>query len=150
MILDRLDLASRYESIHPGFAAGFEYLRSTNLIEMAAGRHEVDRDRMYVVINREVGRGRDGAKFESHRRYIDIQLTLSGTDEIAWRALSDCHKPTSPFDVAKDYVLYDDPKETWLIIPPGSFAIFYPEDVHAPLGASCELIKAVLKVAVDW
>lgn len=150
LILDRLTEADRYSATHPGFAAAFHYLRTTDFTNMAAGRHEVDGDRMFVVINRQPGRGRDGAKFESHRRYIDVQFTISGTDEMAWRSLDSCSQPTGPFDEQKDFLLYKDPADTWIIVPPGSFAVFFPQDVHAPLGGTGDLVKAVMKVAVDW
>ena len=34
--------------------------------------------------------------------------------------------------------------------PPGTFAVFFPEDVHAPLGSEDDLFKVVIKIAVDW
>jgi biofilm protein TabA len=150
MILDRLANSAQYCTVHPGFAAAFEYLRSTDFSTFKAGRHEVDGERMFVVINRESGRGRHGAKFESHRRYIDIQLTIGGTDEMAWRALETCSQPVGPFNDQKDIVFYQDAAETWLTVPPQTFAVFFPQDVHAPLGGTGELFKAVMKVAVDW
>lgn len=150
MILDQLSVADRYAAMHPGFAAAFKYLRTANLGDLTAGRHEIDGDRMYVVINRQSGRGRAGAKFEAHRRYIDIQYGISGTDEMAWLARADCSQPAGPFDEPKDVGFYLDQAQTWLTVPPGSFAIFYPEDVHAPLGGEGDLVKAVVKVAVDW
>ncbi|MES2793860.1 MAG: YhcH/YjgK/YiaL family protein [Planctomycetota bacterium] len=150
MILDQLSQAGRYVATHPGFAAAFEYLRTANLAELTAGRHEIDGDRMYVVINRVPGRGRAEAQFECHRRYIDIQFGVSGTDNIAWRALADCSQPTAEFEEARDVGFFQDTAETWLVVPPGSFAIFFPEDVHAPLGGQGDLVKAVMKIAVDW
>lgn len=150
MILDQLSAADKYSALHPGFAAAFEFLRTTKLADLSAGRHDIDGERMYVVINRAAGRGRAGAKFEVHRKYIDIQFGVSGTDEIAWRALPDCTQPTAPFDAGDDYGLFQDAAETWLVVHPGSFAIFFPQDVHAPLGGQGDLVKAVMKVAVDW
>jgi len=37
-----------------------------------------------------------------------------------------------------------------LAFPAGSFAIFFPEDVHAPLGTDGFIHKVVIKVAVEW
>lgn len=150
MILDRLSEADLYSAAHPGFAAAFQYLRTTDFSNMEAGRHEVDGDRLFVVINRQPGRGHDGAKFESHRRYIDIQMTLGGMEHMAWRPLDACTQPVGAFNEQKDIVFYEDPAETWLTVPPGTFAVFFPQDVHAPLGGTGDLFKAVMKVAVDW
>lgn len=150
MILDQLSQASLYEKLHPGFAAAFEYLLTANLSELAAGRHEIDGDRLYVVINRQPGRSRSGAKFEVHRKYIDVQFGISGTDEIGWKALADCTQPTDTFDATKDVGFFQDAAQTWLVVPPNSFAIFYPTDVHAPLGGTGDLVKAVVKVAIDF
>lgn len=150
MILDRLSEAERYFSAHPAFATAFQYLRNTDFSQLPTGRNEIDGDRMYVVINRQPGRGHDGAKFESHRRYIDIQLTLGGTDDMAWRSLDSCSQMIGEFDAQKDIVFYSDAAETWLTVPPGTFAVFFPQDVHAPLGGTGDLVKAVMKIAVDW
>jgi YhcH/YjgK/YiaL family protein len=150
MILDQLSRASHYTAIHPGFAKAFEFLRTTKLDDLAAGRHEIDGDRLYVVMNRQPGRGRSGAKFEVHRRYIDIQFGISGTDEMAWLALPECSQPDGAFDEQKDVGFFKDSPQTWLVVPPGSFAIYFPQDVHAPLGGTGDLVKAVVKVAVDW
>lgn len=150
MILDRLSEADRYVGVHPGFAAAFQYLRNTDFSQLPTGRNEVDGERMYVVINRQPGRGHQGAQFESHRKYIDIQLTLGGTDEMAWQALDACKQPIGPFNDQKDIVFYQDVAETWVTVPPGTFAVFFPSDVHAPLGGTGDLFKAVMKVAVDW
>jgi beta-galactosidase beta subunit len=34
-------------------------------------------------------------------------------------------------------------------VPAGHFAIFFPEDAHAPLAGEGHLVKAVVKVAVE-
>jgi biofilm protein TabA len=152
MILDRLESAERYFPLHAGFQPACEFLRRTDFTKLAAGRHEVDGDRLFLVVNRLNGRGRAGAKFEAHKKYIDIQCTISGTEEIGWRPVQACTKIVKPYDPQNDIAFYEDVAEIWVTVPPGHFAIFYPEDAHAPLAASvdCPLIKAVMKVAVDW
>ena len=45
---------------------------------------------------------------------------------------------------------YKGPPVTWLDVRSQSFTIFYPEEVHAPLGWEGEVHKAVVKVRVDW
>jgi len=150
MILDHLANASLYEGVHPGFAAAFQYLRSHDFSSFEAGRHEVDGDRMYLMMNRCPGRGRHGAVFEAHRKYIDIQLTVSGIEEMGWARTTDCQQIKTPYNEDGDYALFSDPVLFWMKTPPQHFAVFFPDDAHAPLAAECDLVKAVLKVAVDW
>ncbi|HEY2895332.1 MAG TPA: YhcH/YjgK/YiaL family protein, partial [Pirellulales bacterium] len=88
MILDELASAARYEKLHAGFHAGFEFLMQANLASLESGRHEIDGDRVFALINRDPGRGRAGARLEAHRKYIDIQFLVSGQEEIGWRPLA--------------------------------------------------------------
>lgn len=152
MILDRLENAERYYPLNAGFAPACDYLRRTDFTKMTPGKHEVDGERLYVMLNKGPGRGREGAKLEAHRRYIDIQYTIVGPDEIGWSPLGACRQIEAPFDAEKDFGLFADRPAAWIAVPAGSFAIFFPDDAHAPMGAGadCQLFKAVMKVAVDW
>ena len=148
MVLDTLTLASRYAGLHQAFAKAFRFLADTDLDALPTGRTDIDGDDMFVIIDRQDGRGHDGARLEAHRRYIDIQFTMHGDEEIGWTALSACTAPAGEFDATKDIIFFDDAPSCWLSLPRGSFAIFFPEDAHAPLAAGAAVTKAVVKVAV--
>lgn len=150
MILDRLDRADRYAALHPGFATAFAYLRQTDFSQVDVGRHALDGERLAAILARNPGRERGGPPLESHRRYIDIQYVVSGVDAIGWRSLADCHKEVEPYNSERDIGFFADAPETWLKVPAGHFAIFFPEDAHAPLAGLVENYKAVMKVAVEW
>ena len=147
MVLDTLVQSGRYAGLHPSFARAFTFLRTADLASLPPGRHDIDGDRMYVSIDHVEGRGREGARLEAHRRYIDIQLTIDGDEEIGWSPLASCEHPT-PFDAAKDAGFFDDRPGAWLAVPRGTFAIFFPQDAHAPLAGHGRLKKAIVKVAV--
>src|SRR5581483_8700068 len=131
MVLDKLPNWPRYALLHPGFEAAFRWLTEAQLAELPTGKHPIDGDRLYVLINRDPARGRDGAKLESHRRYIDIQLTVSGDEEIGWSPLADAGPPEADYSPERDVAFYLARPQTWLATPRGTFAIFYPEDAHA-------------------
>ena len=150
MILDSLSDYHRYTSIHPAFAQAFHYLVFTDLASLAPGRHPLDGDRMSVSIDHQDGRGRDAARLEAHRKYLDIQLTIDGAEEIGWAPLASCREPAGQFDEAKDIGFFETRPDTWLSVPPGRFAIFFPTDAHAPLAGRGLLKKAIVKVAVSW
>jgi YhcH/YjgK/YiaL family protein len=148
MIADTLAHSPRYNPLHPAFARAFEFLARTDLLSLAPGRHTIDGDRIYVSIDHKDGRGREGARTEAHQRYIDIQLTLEGADEIGWMPLAGCRLPAGTYDAAKDVAFFSDRPDTWIQVPAGRFAIFFPEDAHAPLGGHGPLKKAIVKIAV--
>ncbi len=147
MILDTLSQANRYLSLHPAFARAFELLARPDLALMPPGRHAIDGERLYVSIDHKDGRGREGARLEAHRTYLDIQFTIEGHEEIGWLPVGSCAAPIGLFDEGKDILFYEDRPETWVSVPAGRFAIFFPEDAHAPLAGWGTLKKAIVKIA---
>lgn len=149
MILDTLAHAERYFSLHPNFAAAFQQLHRTDLASLAPGKHSIDGDQLFLIIDQQDGRGRAGARLEAHRKFIDIQFTISGQEEIGWKPLADCQHSTAPYSSEQDVELFNDVPDTWALLPDKHFVILFPQDAHAPLAGSGPLHKAVLKVAVN-
>ena len=145
MILDQLSNWKRYAGLHSSFAKAFEVLARKDLASLAPGRHEVDGDRIYVVVVKADGVGKPKAALEAHHRYIDIQVALAGTDEMGWKPLAVCTGGKG-FDAAKDLEFFTDASLSWATVQPGSFAIFFPSDAHAPGGGTGPLHKIVVKV----
>ena len=50
MILDQLSNAARYESCHSRFKAAFDFLRSNDLLNMPAGKVELEGQDLFVNI----------------------------------------------------------------------------------------------------
>lgn len=148
MILDTLGRAHHYQELHPQFARAFALLAELDLARLDAGRHEIDGDRLYLSIDHESGRGRDGARLEHHRRYIDIQVCLEGDEQIGWMPVDCCQKRDGEFDGARDVGFFLEEPHSWVTLRPGTFAIFFPADAHAPLAGSGAVKKAVVKVSV--
>lgn len=150
MILDDLRNADRYASIHPGLPAAFAFLRSARIRDLPAGRHAMGGPHSYVNVDEVAGRGRPGAVLEAHREFIDVQYTVAGEEEIGWRPTADCREAREAYHPERDIVFYRDTPSCWLAVPPGRFAVFYPEDAHAPLAGMGPLRKIIVKLAVRW
>jgi biofilm protein TabA len=148
MILDIIANADCYTPLHPLFFDAFKFMRTADLFALAPGRHAILDERIFAISERAAGRSRADAKLECHRRYIDIQLVLSGTDEMGWKALADCKKPMSDYSMERDIRFFNDTPAIWVKIPPGAFCIFFPEDAHAPLVGSGNIHKVIFKIAV--
>lgn len=149
IIVDRLANAEPYTGMHPRFEKAFAFLRRGDLPELAEGRHEIDGDRLFCLISDGEGRGREEAPLEAHRKYIDIQYVMAGTDEMGWKPTAACEIVEVRYDPEKDIAFFGDAPQTWTPVPAGSFAIFFPRDAHAPLVGSGRIHKAVLKIAVE-
>jgi biofilm protein TabA len=150
MILDVVASEERLKRLHPGFGPALEYLRQTNLSQLPAGCQEIDGSRLYAMVIRGEGRGHNGAKLEAHRRYIDIQYSITGADVIGWKPAATCRDPEQAYDEKSDCQLFRDAADSWVTVPQGNFGIFFPQDAHAPTAADGPIHKVVLKVAVDW
>ena len=149
MIFSSISLSPRYTALHPLFPRVFDYIRNTNLRSLTPGRYDIAGDDLFAIVEHVPGRTRAEAKLECHRRYIDIQLILEGTDEMGWKALADCHSPENDYNTEQDIQFFDDTPTTWVATPPHHFCIFFPEDTHAPLIAKGEVRKIIFKVRVE-
>lgn len=150
MILDTLERADLYAILHPRFPEAIERLRvlAGQKEQPEAGRIEWDGDSLFVVIVDAPGRKREDAKLETHRAYIDIQLTVAGCDHIGWSPLSEV-EGSEGYNKKTDLEFYTCSPKTWVNVASGHFAIFFPEDAHAPLANTGKPTrKFVVKVAV--
>ena len=149
MILDTLARADRYQALHPLFTQAFDFLRNTDLDALEPGRHAIDGERLFAIVEAGAGRARAEAKLECHRRYIDIQLVLDGVDEMGWRPTADCVQPATDYDVTRDIRFFNDAPASWIATPAGSFCLFFPDDAHAPLVSAGVIRKVVVKIVVE-
>ena len=149
MILDHLDSWRRYATLHPRFEGAFAFLERRDLVDLSPGRHPIEGERLYALVIKEDGRGRDRARLEIHRRYIDIQCTIAGADDIGWKPAAQCAREDEGYDPEKDVGFFRDRPEAWITTVPGTFATFFPEDAHAPLGGTGPIHKVVVKVALS-
>ena len=146
MILDALENAHRYLALNKGFAKAFEFLLRPDLKELPVGRYEIDGDRIYAMVSKEPGRRKEDALLETHRKYIDIQLVLAGTDTMGWKPWPSCNQPTGEYDQKADIQFFADNPDAWVSVESGAFAVFFPEDAHVPLIAPGQIHKVVVKV----
>lgn len=152
MIQDTLNNSARYEILSPRFAKAFAFLRTVDGTQVL-GRHEIDGDRVFALVQKYAPKPLDHALFEAHRKYIDVQFVHSGRETILWAPLAAMKEQTMAYDETKEATLWKlVPDVTPLHMSAGHFAILFPQDAHAPgveWERSEEVFKVVVKVAVD-
>ncbi|RAU81893.1 YhcH/YjgK/YiaL family protein [Pontibacter arcticus] len=150
MILDKLANADRYNCLHPLFGKAFDYLKNTDLATIEAGVHEIQEKQLFAIISEAAGVTKDAYKLEVHRKYIDIQYIISGTDHMGWKDLALCSEPNDPYNEIREAAFFPDKTDNWFDVPAGSFTIFYPDDAHAAMVTGENVVrKVVLKIAVE-
>jgi biofilm protein TabA len=148
MIIDHIGNLLCYRAVHPLFPKAIDFLLRADTASLEPGRHEIDGDRVYALAMETRGGGKRRARLETHRKYIDIQYTLSGEDIIGWSNVLDCRIDSLGYQERKDVAVYMDRPCVWTTVRPRFFAIFFPQDAHAPLAGGGRLAKVVVKVAV--
>ncbi len=150
MILDTINNAGKYASLHPLFARAFEYIAATDLLNAPEGKGDIAEGLKYIISN---GNGKTAeaslAKFECHDKNIDIQLCISGKETIGWKPREKCISPNGEYNPEKDVRFFSDAPDTFFQLTDGQFVIFYPEDVHAPMIGEGLIKKLVIKVKID-
>lgn len=147
MIVDTLDNLSKYASLNPLFNDVVEFIKANDLNTLEAGKHLIKGTDLFVNIQDAKGKTKETAKTETHKRMLDIQIPLSAPETFGYTPL---HKlPANEYNEEKDVTKYDGPTETYFTCQPGEFALFFPQDGHAPCIADVETIhKAIFKVRV--
>ncbi len=148
MIIDALENAEKYYPLNPRFAEAFLYLRTPAARILASNREEIDGENLFVIASRGMGKQKPEVKLEVHRIYIDIHYIIQGVDVMGWKAACNCREVLSPHNSEKDAALFNDEPLIWCAVPSGAFAMFFPEDAHAPMVSDGEVHKLIVKVAV--
>ena len=150
MIIDTLASRKKYYCIHPLFENAFEYIQKQNLEEMAEGNYEIDGDQLRAIISEKTGKTEEEAiaKFECHDLHIDIQVCIKGEEKIGWKPRTECFHQKEPYNAHKDVSFYDDVPDMYFKLRSDQFAIFFPEDVHAPMIGNGLIKKMVVKVKI--
>lgn len=151
MILEFLSRAERCAALSPGIAAALRYLRSIDFTTLPDGKVEIDGPRLIANVMRYQTKLPEQAVWESHRQYIDVQYVVTGQERIGYVPLDKAPPVQAPYNDTKDVIFYEPGCDTFTLRA-GQFAIFYPEDIHAPSLADGEpgpVLKVVMKVAVE-
>jgi biofilm protein TabA len=144
MIIDTFSNWKLYSWTHAPFRAGFEFLESLDPA-IADGKYEIDGDNVYAMVQTYETKPASGYEFETHRVYADIQYLISGRETILW-APHEGLTVVTPYEPDVEMQAAE-PNASELFLDAGRFAVFFPDDAHAPCLA-CPDPSTVRKVVV--
>lgn len=150
MIKDKLSNASLYDSVHPLFKTAFKWIAENDKPETPDGRLQLDGDKLVAIPQHYDTHAFDSRKFEVHKKYIDIQYVVSGSEKI-YLGNPDEMTTAIPFNEAKDIAFLDGRGPAVNLIA-GEFMIIWPHEAHEPCAdpdlAAVPVHKIIIKVAM--
>ncbi|MGD8401249.1 MAG: YhcH/YjgK/YiaL family protein [Bacillota bacterium] len=137
----------------PALVKGLEYLKNTDFSQMANGKYEIEGDQLFALVQEQQTSPKAERKAEAHARMIDIQFLIAGRELIGFVLPDAANEVGEDLLDEKDVIFYKTVKdESELYLTPGSYAVFFPDEVHRPCclyGDQPQVRKVVVKIAAD-
>ena len=145
MIVDKIEKLKLYKEIPSEVV---QFLSELDINNIKLGKRVLS-DCIYVNIEEYNTKDIEVASFESHDKYIDIQLLLKGLENIYY-ASRDNLSVKVPYDETRDIAFYSDSIQGYpcIKLDGTNFMMIYPHEAHAPQVSSGNLSQKVLKVVV--
>ena len=147
MILDSLENRARYYALNPRLEKAFDYLLSTDLGALPAGRHAIDGDDVFINVM-EADLSPDSTRLEYHKKYADLQIDLTGGEGWGYTTLPG----EEAGEFTGDIGFRTSPDAVSGTLGEGRFVLFFPGELHKPGVArpGCAHVrKVVIKIRME-
>ena len=128
MIVDRIERLQQYSRNVPQLFEAVKFAERVKNENLPAGRYNLGND--FVLVQEGTTRSFKEADFEVHRKYLDIQIIIAGSEYMEYADITDLKEKVA-FDEEKDLALMEGLGNK-ILIKPGMFYILYPSDGHKP------------------
>ena len=151
MIYNSIHNAYQYYNLGENIKKGFEFLQESDFSKFEDGKYEIDGDNVFANVQTLTTKPVEEQKWEAHKKYIDIQYLIAGSEKIGYGNMEDFGMVAKKYDEKKDVIFLDDGKYSYVNLSAGDFVVFYTNDVHAPMlcvKEPQEIRKVIVKVRV--
>lgn len=151
MVIDKLEHADRYTALGYGIRKALEYLQNTDFADIAAGKHVIDGDELFAIVQEYDTMDSVSEQMESHRKYTDVQYVASGV-ELVGHSLLGNQQVSKEYSEEEDFMLYTNKPDFYTQMAAGTFMIFFPTDLHMPclrVDGAVRVKKVVVKVKIN-
>jgi YhcH/YjgK/YiaL family protein len=145
MIYDNLRNANIYFPLGEKIQKALTYLQTTDFRSMEPGIYDIEGTDVYATISDYASKPLSSGKWEGHKKYIDIQYIVSGTEKIGFTEPMKVI-PLDEYNPIKDCTIYKG-EGSFISLEEKHFCILFPTDIHMP-GIAIHIPKPVRKVVV--
>lgn len=152
--LDNAEFAKQYQVNKKYWDEAFAFITNTKLDTLTAGKHIIDGDNVFAMINDGPTKELDKTGWEAHEKYADLHLVIIGKEKVGVTFTSAARLLT-PYDAVKDsesLLVSPDAKTDYYIEDPGTLYIFFRDNAHRPgihVDGYDKVKKMVIKVKVS-
>jgi YhcH/YjgK/YiaL family protein len=150
--INKRELAVLYFKNKERWAKAFKFLKGNDLTKLELKRYDIDGDNLYATVSEYLSKNEETAKFEAHRKYIDIQYVIVGREVMNIAPITTVKEVLTPYDASKDIEFITVDKIVNYKASPANFFIFFPSDAHRPGikdGVNSSVRKLVVKLKLD-
>ena len=130
-----------------------DFLRTTDFTALAPGVVDIDGRNIFAQVLDLTTQTWDENRPEVHRRYLDIQFLAWGEEKIGVAIDTGNNEISESLLEQRDIIFYHGSEnESFIEMTPGTYAIFFPQDVHRPAcikNKVSAIRKIVVKVAIS-
>jgi biofilm protein TabA len=150
--INKREFARYYFKNKERWDKAFAFLKNNDLTKLEPKRYDIDGDNLYATISESMTKNEEDAKFEAHRKFIDIQHVIVGEEQMSITPISDKKDEVAAYDPARDIEFMTVRETSSHVATPDKFFIFFPSDIHRPsvkIGENKLVRKVVIKVKID-
>ena len=131
------------------------YCRETDVSGLGESRFELRGEDLIALICDRVTEAKEKKLPEVHRRYAELQYMAEGEELMGYYPDRGDNVILQDALEAKDTLYFQEnprAEEKMLLMTSGTYAVFFPEDVHRPfcqVDAPARVKKIVIKIALD-
>lgn len=146
MIVDKIENLSFYKPMLKNLDIALEVINS--LEEYVEGRYEFDGG--FYMVQKGTTKPMEEGTFESHKKYIDVQMVVDGSEDISWQDINDLEVEI-PYNEEKDAIRYTGEELHNINITKGMCYVAFPHDGHKAVKhiyKEQNYVKIVLKLEI--
>ena len=150
--INKKEFAVAYFKNKDRWDAAFTFLKNIDLSTLEIKRYDIEGDNLFATVSEYLTKNEEDANFEAHRKYIDIQYVITGTEQIYVASVLNKNEIITPYDEAKDIEFMTVSGSNSFTATPKRFFVFFPSDIHRPgikIGENSQVRKVVVKVKID-
>ena len=104
MLYDTLENLNQYTGLFANLDTAIDFIEHNDVAALPLGRTDIDGDNVYVTVTELAPAPAEERSFETHSRYMDLQMDLEGA-ELCEVALGDVES-VQPYDEQTDCALW--------------------------------------------